>query len=110
MSAAARSSRGSKVAGVLLAIIGFASFGVRQSGAMGNVPPWLVLVEIAALVGVILVSTSLARRHQARKLRGRIKSTIPSCPLCGLDPSVDDSQIPPPAKRCIECGRVTPNR
>ena len=106
----ARSSVGSKIAGVMLAIIGFASFGMRQSGALGNAPPWLVLVEIAALVGIIVVIASLARRHQARKLRGRIKSTTPRCPLCGLDPSVDDSHIPPPAKRCIECGRVTPQR
>ena len=95
---------------MLLAIVGFASFGVRQSGALGNVPPWLVLVELAALVGIVAIITSLARRHQARKLRGRIKSTTPRCPLCGLDPSVDDSHIPPPAKRCIECGRVTPER
>lgn len=107
---AARSTVGSKIAGVMLAIIGFASFGMRQSGALGSAPPWLVLVEIAAVVGIIVIIASLAQRHQAMKLRGRIKSTAPRCPLCGLDPSVDDSDVPPPAKRCIECGRVTPQR
>ena len=28
------------------------------------------------------------------------------CPLCGLDPSIDDHDAPPNSKRCIECGRV----
>ncbi|MFZ4573909.1 MAG: hypothetical protein ACOYN0_05895 [Phycisphaerales bacterium] len=105
MSRGGKQTRGGKVAGVLLAVIGFASFGVRQSGQMGDLPGWLPFAEVAAFGAVIGIFTFLITRSRRKQLRGRVKRTVVRCPLCGEDPMVDDSGEPA-EKRCIECGRI----
>ncbi len=106
MNTRAKNSLGAKIAAFAMALVSFISFGLRQFGEFTDGPRWLIFVEIAGLVAFVILIGALLGAHRRRQLKSRVKRAVVRCPLCGLDPSIDDHDAPPNAKRCIECGRV----
>lgn len=103
MKSATQTSRPLRIATVLVAVMSLVAVVGR---AIPEIEITRIIAGASVLAFIIFGAMMLRSTLHRNSIKGRMTRRIGGCKLCGLDPSIDDSDEPALKGRCIECGRA----